>query len=118
MVVPIGLKKLKQLGLRNVIFEIDMGDSTYDFKVFSVDDMCILLLRWITWTYENLSKKSKILVNFRDLPDVMATNSKRVFQVVKFLSSVSTKLDQPLVGILFEELKGNSLPEEIAVWSR
>jgi hypothetical protein len=35
--VPIGLRKMKEVGLYNVIFELDLGDSTYDFEKFTVD---------------------------------------------------------------------------------
>lgn len=114
--VPVGLRKMKELGLYNVIFEIDLGDATYDFSKFSTEEYCNLVSKWVTWCYDNLGSDSKILVNFRDIPDAIATDANRVFQTVDFLC----KLSEPkhLFGLIFEEPRGKSLPEEVATWAK
>jgi hypothetical protein len=40
--IPVGLRKMKEVGLYNVILEIDLGNSTYDFNKFTVDKCCLL----------------------------------------------------------------------------
>jgi hypothetical protein len=60
---------MKEVGLYNVIFEIDLGDSTYDFEMFTVEKYCLLLQKWFDWVYNNLNRNAKIFINFRDLPD-------------------------------------------------
>ena len=115
-IVPVGIKKLQKVGLYNVIFEIDLGDSTYDFDKFSAEQYCNLIRKWITWCKNNLGEQAKIFVSFRDLPDAMPTDSSRVFQVVDFLSSLPPNLR--LFGLMFEEPRGKSLPEEIGTWTK
>ena len=51
--VPVALKKMKELKLKNPIFEIDLLDKHVDWKKkFTIEDMCQLLLKRINWTYE------------------------------------------------------------------
>ena len=114
--VPIGISKLKDSGLWNAIFEIDLGDQVYDFNKFPVEKMCALLEKWITWCHDNLHETSKIFVNLRDPPDVMPYHPQRVFQVVQFLAKLPGRL-RPL-GIMFEEPRGKSLPEECGNWAK
>ena len=114
--VPIGIKKLQKVGLYNVIFEVDLGDSTYDFDKFPVSEMCVLLKKWIQWCYDNLSKDAKIMVNLRDPPDVMPYHPERVFQLVEFLAKLP--LDIRPFGMIFQEPRGKSLPEEVGMWAK
>ncbi|WAR25886.1 hypothetical protein MAR_011590 [Mya arenaria] len=114
--LPVGLRKMQSGGLRNVIFEIDLGDSTYDFDKFTVAQMCSLLEKLIRWCFANLGKKSKILFNLRDLPDAMSGDADRVFMVVSFLSNLPK--DIQLFGLIFEEPRGKSLPEECGTWAK
>ncbi|XP_071491076.1 uncharacterized protein [Diadema antillarum] len=114
--VPIGIRKLQQAGLYSVIFEVDLGDSVYDFNKFSIRDMCALLSKWNNWCYENLSSKAKVMFNFRDIPDAMAKHSFRLFEVVSFLAKLPP--NRRPFGILFEEPRGKSLPEECGMWAR
>ena len=58
--VPVGLRKMEKVGLYNVIFELDLSDITYDFTKFTMDDMCALLLKWITWCHERLHPEAKV----------------------------------------------------------
>ena len=102
--VPLGLQKMKEGGLRNMIFEVDLSDSFYDFSKFTMDDMCALVKKWIVWTYDELHEKSKVFVNFRDFPDVMAEHPERCFQLVQFLAELPERI-RP-IGIIYEEPKG------------
>lgn len=110
-----GLKKLQDVGLYNVIFEIDLGSATFDFNKVSTQEICALVKKWIKWAHKNLHK-GKVMVNFRDLPDVMPTDAERVFQVADFLSKSHSELR--LFGIIFEEPRGQSLPEECGMWAK
>ena len=114
--VPIGLRKLKEGGLWHVIFEVDLGDATYDFKRFTMDDMCNLIKKWIIWAHDFLHEESKVFINLRDPPDVMPEHSHRCFQLVHFLATFPNRL-RP-AGMLFEEPRGKSLPEECGTWTK
>ena len=114
--IPTGLNKMKKFGLYNVIFEADLSDIIYDFNKFSVDDMCKLLEKWILWCHKNLGEKTRVVINLRDLPDVMPTDSERLFKVIDFLAKMPQKVR--LFGLLFEEPRGQSLPEEVGLWAK
>ena len=72
---------MKEIGLWNPILEVDLGNSTYNFDKFSMDDMCALVEKWITWAHDNLYEESKVFINFRDLPDVMPNNPQRCLKL-------------------------------------
>ncbi|XP_064641872.1 uncharacterized protein LOC135496469 [Lineus longissimus] len=112
--VPISVRKLKAVGMYNVIFEVDLGDATYDFGKFTMADMCALVLKWIKWSHDNLGKNTKVMLNIRDPPDVMPYHPERVFELVEFLAKLPKNI-RPF-GILFEEPRGKSLPEEAGMW--
>ncbi|XP_022093111.1 uncharacterized protein LOC110980590 [Acanthaster planci] len=114
--VPVGIRKLQPAGLYSVIFEVDLGDIVYDFSKFSISDMCALLSKWIDWCFENLSPKAKMMFSFRDLPDVMPEHSDRVFEVVSYLANLPP--NRRPFGMMFEEPRGKSLPEECGMWAR
>jgi len=114
--VPVGIRKLKSAGLYSVIFEVDLGDGVYDFKKFSVKQLCQLLEKWIDWCLENLGPKTKTFFSFRDLPDVMPVHPQRPFKVVSFLANLPGK-KRPF-GMMFEEPRGKSLPEECGAWAK
>ena len=114
--LPIGLEKLKRVGMRNVILEIDLGDGKYDFKKFSIDKMCNLLLKLVAWCHDNLHKNSRVLVNFRDMPNAMSSDPERVFRVVEFLAKLPPRLR--LFGLLYEDPGGQCMPEEFSTWAR
>jgi hypothetical protein len=46
----------------------------------------------------------------------MPTDSERVFQVVDFLCKLQDKIG--LFGLMFEEPRGKSLPEECGTWAK
>ena len=112
--IPVAMTKMKELGLRNPIIEIDLADSSVDWKRFSTEDMCDLLRQRIDWAHENLCDNSKVFVNLRDFPFAMIDVPERVLTVVRSLGC-SSKERRP-EGILFEEPTGRFLPEELAVW--
>ncbi|KAJ8048155.1 hypothetical protein HOLleu_00343 [Holothuria leucospilota] len=114
--VPVGIRKLQAPGLYNVIFEVDLGDGVYDFKKFTMKNMCALLNKWNNWCFENLSPKAKVMFSFRDLPDTMPEHADRAFKVVSFLASLPA--NRRPFGIMFEEPRGKSLPEECGMWAR
>ena len=111
-----GIKKLQNVGLYNVIFEVDLGDATYDFDKFSTKQMCELITKWIKWCHDNLNKDAKIFVSFRDLPDAMPTDAERVFEVTDYLCKLPEELR--LFGFMFEEPRGKSVPEECGMWAK
>ena len=114
--VPVSLRKMKEIGLWNPILEVDLGNSTYNFDKFSMDDMCTLVEKWITWAHDNLHEESKVFINFRDLPDVMPNNPQRCLRLTQFLATLPERI-RPF-GIMFEEPRGQSLPEECGMWAR
>ena len=114
--VPVGIRKLQEVGLYNVVFEIDLGDSVYDFSKFSIDEMCQLVLKLVKYCHDNLNENAKVLFNFRDLPDVMPNHSDRLFRVVDFMAKLPPRLK--LFGVVFEEPRGKSMPEECATWAK
>ena len=84
--VPVGLIKMKQFRLKNVIFEVDISDGYIDFERFSLQDYFALLEKWIIWAHENLDKHSKDFVNITDLNDTMPSFCNRCFELVDFLA--------------------------------
>lgn len=112
--IPIGLRKMKELGLRNVIIEADLVYRGIDYKKFKVKNICDLFSQRMKWVRENLSKDARIFFNLRDLPDAMSTKPKRIFEVVRYLSSLPP--DERPFGIVYEE-SGKYLPEELGVWT-
>ena len=114
--VPLGLQKIYNYKMQNVVFEIDLGDAIYDFSKFTVADMCALIRKWIEWAHANLNGKKKIIVNIRDLPDFMPKKPERLFEVVDYLSKLPENLR--LFALNFEEPRGLSVPEECGTWTR
>ena len=112
---PVGLSKMKTLGLVNPIIEIDLANDFIDWNGFTVQDMCQLLLRRIKWSRMRLSPDAKIMVNLRDFPDAMVHHMERVFTVVDFLGSLSD--DERPFGMMYEEPTGKYLPEEVGAWT-
>ena len=114
--LPIGLEKMQKFGLWNPIIEVDLANKSVDNEKFTTQDLCQLLLKWIDWTLTKLSRNGKILVNLRDLPEVMTSETpERVFVVVSFLGSLLPE-KRPF-GIMYEEPTGNYLPGEVGAWT-
>ena len=113
--VPIGLLKMKQLGIKNAIIEADLVWSGIDYTKFKTKAINELLSERMTWCRKNLAEDAKIFINLRDLPDGMIKKPKRIFKVVKYLSSLPP--DERPFGLVFEE-SGKYLPEELGAWTK
>ena len=113
--IPVGLKKMKELGIRNPIIEADLFFPSIDYKIFNVKRITKLFSQRMEWVRENLSKDAKIFINLRDLPEAIINKPKRVFKVVKYLSSLPA--NQRPFGLIFEEPTGNYLPDHLAAWT-
>ncbi|XP_064402397.1 uncharacterized protein LOC135348149 [Halichondria panicea] len=113
--IPVGLAKMKKHGLKNPIIEFDLADKSIDWESCSVQDICKLIMKWIEWSRTNLSKASKIFVNFRDFPMAMTEVPERVLAAVDYFASLPQ--EKRLLGIIFEEPTGDYLPEEIGAWT-
>ncbi|KAL9952348.1 hypothetical protein ACROYT_G039591 [Oculina patagonica] len=112
---PVGLAKMKALGLVNPIIEIDLAIGSINWDVFTVQDMCQLLKERMEWSRKWLSPDAKIMVNLRDFADAMVHQMERLFTVVDFLGSLPAS-ERPF-GIIYEEPTGKYLPEELGAWT-
>ncbi|XP_078351150.1 uncharacterized protein LOC144635908 [Oculina patagonica] len=112
---PVGLAKMKALGLVNPIIEIDLAIGSINWDCFTVKDMCRLLKKRMEWSRKWLSPDAKIMVNLRDFPDAMVYQMERLFTVVDFLGSLPAS-ERPF-GIIYEEPTGKYLPEEVGAWT-
>ena len=110
------MRKLEEVGLYNVIFEIDLGDAIYDFEKFPLSKYLQNIKRLIEWTHEKLHRNAKVLINFRDLMDAISSYPERVFETASFLATLPAKIR--LFGFIFEDNSGKSVPEEIGSATR
>ena len=111
---PVGLKKMKQYGIQNPIFEIDLAlckDNATKFQI-----LLDLFQKRFDYAYENLCANAKIFVNIRDLAPTMMTSPDTVFNVVEFLAKMPPE-KRPL-GIMFEEPTGDYVPLQLGAFSR
>eukprot|EP00794_Sanderia_malayensis_P011795 gene11795-13015_t len=114
-VIPIGLLKMKELGIKNVIIEMDLVYNGIDYTKFNAKSMCQLFSKRFQWIRENLASDARILINLRDLPDAMMRKPRRVFKIVNYLSSLPAE-ERPF-GLVFEE-SGKYFPEQLGVWTK
>jgi Ca2+-binding EF-hand superfamily protein len=112
--LPVGLEKMKQLGIRHAIIEFDLVYKGIDYTKFTVKDICALMKKRMDWCRSELHKDSKVLFNIRDFSDAMRLQPESVLEVVKFLSSLPEH-ERPF-AIIYEE-SGKNLPEELGVWT-
>ncbi|XP_028397493.1 uncharacterized protein LOC114521305 [Dendronephthya gigantea] len=113
--IPIGLKKMKELGIRNPIIEADLFYPSIDYEVFNVEAINKLFSKRIEWVRENLSKDANIFINLRDFSEAMTNKPERVLKVVNYLSSLPAH--QRPFGLIYEEATGNHLPDQLASWT-
>lgn len=113
--IPVGLLKMKELGVRNPIIEADLAYQGIDYEKFDVKKICDLFSQRMNWVRENLSKDARIFFNIRDLPETMQINEKRLFKVIRYLSSLPPN-ERPF-GLMYEEPRGIYLPEELGAWT-
>ena len=110
--LPISLEKMKQHGLQNPIFEIDLAQSA---GPNFLEEMCELLEKRIKYAHDELCRDAKVFVNLRDFPFAMKEHPDLVFKVVQFLGKMDTEL-RPF-GLMFEEPTGRFLPETMGGWT-
>ena len=113
--IPVGLMKMKELSIPNPIIEVDLSYKRINYKIFNMKSITQLFSQRMKWVRENLSPDAKIFINLRDMPEAMINKPKRVFKVVKYLSSLPAK-ERPF-GLLFEEPTGNYLPDQLGAWT-
>ena len=106
---------MKELGIRNPIIEADLAYPSIDYKIFNVKRITKLFSQRMEWVRENLSRDARIFINLRDIADAIINEPKRVFKVVKYLSSLPA--NQRPFGLIFEEGTGNYLPDHLAAWT-
>ena len=111
--LPYGLQKIMKYKLKNPIFEIDLAQSIEDAAF--TQDMCLLLEKRINFTYENLSKSSRILINLRDMPFAMRDCPTRVIEIIKFLGGLPEG-KRPF-GLMYEDPSGKFLPQQLGGWT-
>lgn len=115
--IPVALPKNKEFGLYNTIFEIDLADPNiaWDTK-WTVKDTCKLLEKRMDYVYNNINPQANILLNFRDFPIAMSTVPERVLAIVEYLAKMPH--DRRMFGLIYEDPMGESLPHQLAAWTR
>ena len=114
--VPVSLRKNKEYGLYNTIFEVDLADTDCEWGTkFTTQDMCQLIYKWMNWVYDNINSKARILLNFRDFPIAMSKAPERVLPIVKFLAILPPE-KRPF-ALVYEDAMGEYLPEELEAWT-
>ena len=114
--VPVSLRKNKKYGLANTVFEADLASKDTQWGVkFTVNDFCMLMLKWIKWVQKNISQDARILLNLRDFPVAMTEVPERVLEVVTFLARLPE--EHRMFGLCFEDPFGEYLPEELEAWT-
>ena len=113
--VPVGLKKMKEFGIKHPIIEVDFVYSGIDYEKFTPGDISKLLSERMSWVRKNLSEEARIFINVRDFPAAMSSKPERIFQVVHYLSSLP-QTERPF-GLMYEDPSGKSFPEQLGIWT-
>ena len=114
--IPIGMRKCKEFGVKNVILEIDLMYYKVDYtKKFSMNKACKMVRSRMEWIREHLDKDSKIFLNYRDFGDVMAHHPKRIGKMTSYLSSLPA--GERLAGICYEDF-GNYHKDLLGGWTK
>eukprot|EP00117_Sycon_ciliatum_P016834 scpid93312/ scgid16087/ len=114
--VPVGCQKTKKYGIQNIVLEIELTQPEIGWnKTWTVSDQCQLLTKLFGWVRREISKYSRILVNFRDFSATMARCPERLLEVIQFLASMPSQ--ERIFGLMYEDL-GDGLPEELGIWTR
>ena len=111
--IPIGLTKSKELGIRNVIIEMDLAYFDYDYGKWTEEQIWDLMRKRIEWTRNNIFEGAMIYFNLRDFSDCMQKAPERLLKVVQFLSAYRPTIS----GLMYEDL-GGTFPEELGVYTR
>lgn len=114
--IPIGLLKNKKYGLRHTFFEMDLANKDCDWGgKWTVEAHCQMLLRLFRWVRREIYQDARILVNVRDFGLCMASTPKRLLEFVRFLASLPP--EERIFAFVFEDVLGDSLPEELEMWT-
>jgi len=108
--IPIGLQKCKELGVPNVIMEVDLANLAPE-SLFTHEKRCQLFLERFQWIRENLKSPGRILINLRDLPAAII-NPKLLDLVLETVDFLSQHRPQ-IFAILTEEPTGQYFPEQL-----
>ena len=112
--LPIGFRKCKEFGIRNVVLELDLVHHGIDYKKFNAQKMFSLLSKRVEWIRQNLCPDSLILLNLRDFTECMKSHPTRVFSLVNYLASLAE--NERIFGITYED-GGKYYSEQLAVWT-
>ena len=106
--IPIGMQKCRDLGIPNVILEVDLAHFPKDTK-FNHKARCDLFKERFDWIKKNISPESRILINLRDLPVAFEKKTALAFKTIQFLSQYRPQI----FAILTEEPSGKYFPEQL-----
>ena len=112
--IPIGLKKCKEFGIRNVVMELDLYYFDIDYLKFNVEKICELLSNRFKWIRENLSSVAKIFVNIRDFSPCMVAHPDRSLAIIRYISSLPTH--ERILGLAYED-GGQNDSGQLALWT-
>ena len=76
--IPVGLMKMKELGIRNPIIEADLFYPSIDYKIFNAKRITKLFSQRMQWVRENLSRDAKIFINLRDIAEAIINKPRSV----------------------------------------
>jgi hypothetical protein len=118
--IPLGLRKIMNFGIPNVIIELDVMCNQTDWCEYATPNgkwnnqhHCELMQSRILTIKNSISPNSRVVFNFRDA--VKAFNkmetARRLLEFTVFLAKLPLSL-RPL-GVLFEEPAGDTFPWQI-----
>ena len=111
--IPIGLQKCRDLGIPNVILEVDLAHFPKDTN-FKHKARCDLFKERFNWIKKNLSPESKILINLRDLPVAVEKKTALAFKTIQFLAQYRPQI----FAIITEEPSGKYFPEQLGMMTK
>lgn len=114
--IPAALEKNKKYGLYNTIFEVDLADSNRNWygKCSATDIFNLIRNRMDFVVCTNFN--ARIMLNLRDFPKAMSECPERVLSLIENLAMMPT--ERRMFGIIFEDAFGESMPQEMAVWTK
>lgn len=114
--IPMGLQKMEQLSVPNVILEIDLNRADVDYNTTRTAEVMEMLTFLLRWHRQKFGEKAMSFVNLRDFPFAILKNTELLLDVVRAMARLEPSLRPN--GILFEEPMGIYLPQEMAAWTR
>lgn len=114
--IPMGLQKMKQFSVPNVILEIDLNRADVDYSETGIAEVMEMLRFLLGWHRKTFGKEAMAFVNLRDFPFAILQNTELLLDVVRGMAHLDPSLRPN--GVLYEEPMGIYLPQEMAAWSR